>query len=75
MHRFERDFDRAVGIARRTGDHSAVEGGEIFARGLISLCSSDARRVMGLRTEEARGALDGPLPDELIHRDNLALLP
>lgn len=45
-----------------------------IGRGLVALSAGDARRVAGLRTEAAREALETPLPDELIHRDDLVLL-
>lgn len=51
-----------------------VEGGQVFARGLVTLSAGDARKVAGLRTAEAEAKLEVPLPDELIHRDDLALL-
>lgn len=51
-----------------------LEGDHLFARGLVALPAADARRVIGLRTDAARDVLGYPLPDELIHRDNLALL-
>jgi len=53
-----------------------LEGGEggAIARGLSALASGDARKVAGLRTDVARATLDVPLPDELIHRDDLVVL-
>jgi glutamate 5-kinase len=47
--------------------------GRPVARGLIALGSDDTRRVMGLRSDEARRRMNGPLPDELVHKDDLVL--
>ena len=58
VHRFERDFDRAVGIARRTGDHSAIEGGEIFARDF-----GDAAAEIFIH-EDGAGDVRRALPDQ-----------
>jgi glutamate 5-kinase len=45
-----------------------------FARGLTNYSAADARRVLGLRTEQI-AELFGTLPyEEIVHRDNLALL-
>lgn len=45
-----------------------------FARGLSNYSWSDATRIRGLRTEQAREALGGEIPyGEVIHRDNLVL--
>ncbi len=49
-----------------------VEGQE-FARGLSNYPSPDARKIRGLRTEQARHAIGSALYDEVIHRDNLVL--
>lgn len=45
----------------------------VFARGLTRLSSADARRVAGKKTADAHALVDA-LPDELVHRDDLALL-
>ena len=55
-----------VGIRDRSGTE--------FARGLTNYATSDARRIRGLRTREARQALGAALYDEIVHRDNLALV-
>ncbi|MFW7379043.1 MAG: glutamate 5-kinase [Oligoflexus sp.] len=47
---------------------------QVFARGLVSLSADEAREVMGLRSDAATERMGYPLPDELIHRDDLALL-
>src|SRR5262249_685386 len=48
--------------------------GQEFARGLTNYSAADARRVLGLRTEQI-AELFGTLPyEEIVHRDNLVLL-
>jgi glutamate 5-kinase len=45
-----------------------------FARGLTNYSAADARRVLGMRTEQI-AEMFGTLPyEEIVHRDNLALL-
>jgi glutamate 5-kinase len=48
--------------------------GHEFARGLTNYSTADARRIKGLRTQEARVVLVSTAYDEVIHRDNLALI-
>ncbi|MFI5454960.1 MAG: glutamate 5-kinase [Isosphaerales bacterium] len=48
--------------------------GQEFARGLTNYATPDALRIRGLRTREARQALGSALYDEVVHRDNLALI-
>jgi glutamate 5-kinase len=55
-----------VGIRDRAGCE--------FARGLTNYANADALRIRGLRTHEARQALGSALYDEVVHRDNLALI-
>jgi len=54
------------------GDVIAVidKAGATVCRGLASVDDSDARRVMGRKTADAR-TIVADLPDELIHRDEL----
>jgi glutamate 5-kinase len=48
--------------------------GQEFARGLTNYSAADARRVLGLRTEQI-AELFGTLPyEEIVHRDNLVVL-
>lgn len=47
---------------------------KVIGRGLVTLSSSDAQKVVGLRSEVAAQKLDVPLPDEMVHRDNLVWL-
>jgi glutamate 5-kinase len=51
-----------------------VDDGRVFARGLVRLTSKDARRVAGKKTVDARAQSSEPLPDELVHRDDLVIL-
>lgn len=46
---------------------------KMLGKGLASMNHHDARLVIGLRTEEARQKMGTPIPDELIHRDDLVL--
>jgi glutamate 5-kinase len=66
-----------VGVkgAFEPGDLVAIEkkDGSALARGLVTLSAEDAKKVMGLRSDAARKKLDTPLPDELVHRDDLVL--
>ena len=52
----------------------SLETGALIARGLATLGGKDARKVAGLRSEDAAQKLEAPLPDELVHRDDLVLL-
>ena len=49
------------------------EGGE-FARGLSNYSSADVHRIRGLKTNRIAAALGYKYYDEVVHRDNLALL-
>src|SRR5918993_5699588 len=70
----------AIGIVEVVGDFEKgdvvairdVDGHE-FARGLTNYATAEARRIQGLRTEQARQALGQALYDEVVHRDNLVL--
>jgi len=71
----------AVGILEVAGEFEKgdVVGirdlrGQEFARGLTNYATPDARLIRGLRTQEARRALGSALYDEVVHRDNLALI-
>lgn len=57
------------------GDPVDVVSHEGFpvARGLVALSSSDLQRVLGKKQLEAEVALGCPVPQELIHRDNMVL--
>ncbi len=70
-----------IGVVQVQGDFNkgAVvslcdASGTEFARGLTNYSAADARRVMGLRTEQI-AELFGTLPyEEIVHRDNLVVL-
>jgi glutamate 5-kinase len=62
------DFEKGDVIGIR--DRSGCE----FARGLTNYATPDAKRIQGLRTGEAREALGVAAYDEVVHRDNLALI-
>jgi glutamate 5-kinase len=71
----------AIGVLEVVGDFDKgdVVGvqdqqGREFARGLTNYATADARRIRGLRTEQARQALGTALYDEVIHKDNLVLI-
>jgi len=71
----------AIGIVEVVGefDKGDVVGirdpnGCEFARGLTNYATADARRIRGLRTQQAREALGSALYDEVVHRDNLVLI-
>jgi len=51
----------------------ATDGRE-FARGLANYPSDDLRRIAGLKTEQIVGVLGYAPYDEVIHRDNLAVI-
>ncbi|MCL4721897.1 MAG: glutamate 5-kinase [Gammaproteobacteria bacterium] len=70
-----------VGIVEVTGDFQAGDAvivrsrsGRDLARGLIGYSSDEARRIRGRRSEEMPAVLGYSGRDELIHRDNLAML-
>ncbi len=52
-----------------------IEGGVEFARGVTNYASHDLSRIMGKRTDQIEGALGRKGADEVVHRDNLAVLP
>ena len=53
---------------------SLVEGGAEFARGLTNFGSRDLERIKGLKTAEIEKVLGNKPADEVVHRDNLAVL-
>lgn len=50
------------------------ENGEELARGLVAYDSTEARKLMGHRSEDFEGILGYRGPTTLIHRDDMALL-
>lgn len=73
----------AIGIVDVEGDFEKGDvvaitdfAGEEFARGLANYGSAEARRVKGLKKEQLRIALESmAVYDEVVHRDNLVILP
>jgi glutamate 5-kinase len=59
------------------GDSTAccAPGGQEFARGLVNYGSADLERIKGRKTADIRSILGFKEYDEVIHRDNLVLLP
>lgn len=53
---------------------SLVENGEEFARGLTNFSSRDLEKIRGLKTSEIEGVLGVKQADEVVHRDNLAVI-
>jgi glutamate 5-kinase len=68
---------RAVEGAFRRGDPVAVRdaAGQELARGLVAYDAADAARILGRRSEELETVLGWRGRDEIIHRDDLVLLP
>jgi glutamate 5-kinase len=71
----------AIGIVEVVGDFEKGDvvgirdlSGLEFARGLTNYAAPDALRIRGLRTDAARQALGAAAYDEVVHRDNLALI-
>ena len=52
----------------------ATEPGGVFARGLVNYTADDLRRIAGQRTERIADVLGCCPYDEVVHRDNLAVL-
>ena len=70
-----------VGVLEVSGEFQAGDavvvrgaGGRDLARGLVACSSEEARRIRGRRSEELAGLLGYSAREEMIHRDNLALL-
>ena len=63
--------------AFRPGDVAtlATKAGGEFARGLANYSAEDVKRICGLKTSEIADALGSCPYEEVIHRDNLVLLP
>ena len=58
------------------GDAVRIVGcdGEEFARGLTNYSSAEVEKIKGLRTGQIEATLGHKFYDEVVHRDNLALL-
>ena len=66
--RVEGDFQRGDAVELRAPD------GRAFARGLVAYGAHELRRIQGRRTDEIERVLGYKYRDEVIHRDDLALL-
>jgi glutamate 5-kinase len=71
----------AAGIRRLEGSFAtgdvvslAGEDGREFARGLVNYPEADLTRIAGLKTEQIAGKLGYCPYDEVVHRDNLAVI-
>ncbi len=53
---------------------SLVENGVEFARGLTNFSSRDLEKIKGLKTSQIESVLGNKPADEVVHRDNLAVL-
>ncbi len=53
---------------------SLVEGGAEFARGLTNFGSRDLEKIKGLKTSQIEAVLGHKPADEVVHRDNMAVL-
>ncbi|MDD5303004.1 MAG: glutamate 5-kinase [Elusimicrobia bacterium] len=51
-----------------------VEGGGEFARGLTNFSSRDLEKIKGMKTSQIEAVLGVKQADEVVHRDNLAVL-
>ncbi|NDC63517.1 MAG: glutamate 5-kinase, partial [Planctomycetia bacterium] len=52
----------------------ATDGGRAFARGLVNYPETELRRIAGLKTERIAGVLGYCPYEEVVHRDNLAVI-
>ena len=66
---------RSVAREFEAGDVvSLVEGGREFARGLTNYGSRELEKIMGKKTAEILALLGHKPADEVVHRDNMAVL-
>ena len=66
---------KGVSSAFEPGDVvSLAENGVEFARGLTNFSSRDLDRIKGMKTSQIEGVLGVKQADEVVHRDNLAVL-
>ncbi len=63
----EEEFERGDAVIIKSND------GKEVARGLIAYSATDARRIIGHKSSEIEGLLGYRGPDEMVHRDDLAL--
>ena len=66
---------KAITGAFEPGDVVGLFEGEAeFARGLVNVSSRDLEKIKGMKTSQIEGVLGHKPADEVVHRDNLALL-
>ncbi|OGV49544.1 MAG: glutamate 5-kinase [Lentisphaerae bacterium GWF2_52_8] len=60
----------------KRGDTVEITGpeGELIAKGLVNFSASDCRKIAGRQSSELSSILGCPSDDEVVHRNNLALL-
>ena len=68
VKRCEGSFD--IGDAVEVG----VEGGKIFARGLVAYSHMELEKIKGAKTSAIQNILGYKYTDEVIHRDDLVIL-
>ncbi|MDX2131551.1 MAG: glutamate 5-kinase [Planctomycetota bacterium] len=61
-------FEAGAAVAIRT------QGGELIARGLSAYSSDDARRLVGVRSDQIESVLGYCYREEIVHRDDLVLV-
>lgn len=70
-----------VGVTRVNGDFArgdavdVTHGGRLVARGLVAYDSAEAQRIVGCRSADIAARIGYEGRNEIIHRDNLILLP
>jgi glutamate 5-kinase len=71
----------AAGVTAVDGDFAVGDvvelrtvGGPVFARGLVNYPDDDVRRILGLQTERIATVLGSCPYEEVVHRDNLAVI-
>jgi len=68
-----------VGVAGEFGVGAAVDikngRNQLLARGLVNYSAAAIRTIMGLQTGQIKGRLGQKTYDEVVHRDNLAIVP
>ncbi|MBR1694722.1 MAG: glutamate 5-kinase, partial [Selenomonas sp.] len=45
-----------------------------IARGIVNFSAGDLQKILGCRTEKLTEILNGDVPTEVIHRDNMVLM-
>ncbi len=61
----------------KKGEPVAISGPEdtIFAKGIASIDSRMVKRIKGKKSKDIKEIVKKPLPEEVVHADNLAILP